>query len=74
MIANGSFLVYFLREGNPIYAILFEIVLIPMAVYFIQWFLKVLKNPLNADYRRTMNMNLISSTCLNIFFLIQIIS
>ena len=73
LVANLCFIGYYVNQGTVTYAILFEFMLLPMAVYFIQWFVKVLKNPGMADYSRTMNMNLISSTCLNIFFLITIL-
>ena len=73
LVADLCFIFYYVNQGTVLYAVLFEIMLLPMAVYFIQWFVKVLKNPGMADYTRTMNMNLISSTCLNIFFLITIL-
>jgi 4-hydroxybenzoate polyprenyltransferase len=72
LIADAGFIIYFLHEGTPKHIILFEGILIPMAVYFIHWFSKVIKDPSKADYSGTMRMNLISSFCLNLFFIIRI--
>lgn len=74
LIANFNFILYFIKRGTVSYAIIFEIIILPMAVYFMLWFIKVMKNPSNADYARAMNMNLISATCLNIFFLFMVFS
>jgi 1,4-dihydroxy-2-naphthoate octaprenyltransferase len=47
---------------------------LPVMLYFIIWFLRVLKNRRNADYRHTMLMNILAATCLNIIFLYLVIS
>ncbi|WP_246113253.1 UbiA family prenyltransferase [Segetibacter aerophilus] len=41
----------------------------PVVVYFVQWFLKVLKNETLADYKHTMQMNWLASTCTSLAFI-----
>jgi 1,4-dihydroxy-2-naphthoate octaprenyltransferase len=42
---------------------------VPVIVYFIQWFLKVLKNDSVADFKHTMQMNWLASTCTSLAFI-----
>jgi 1,4-dihydroxy-2-naphthoate octaprenyltransferase len=42
---------------------------IPVIVYFVQWFLKVLKNESLADFKHTMQMNWLASTCTSLAFI-----
>lgn len=51
------------------YAITFLIVLSPVLIFFLVWFSRVLKNELEADYKKTMWLNFISATCMNGFFI-----
>jgi len=46
---------------------------IPVVVYFIRWFVLVLKNSKEASFRNTMKMNWLAATCTNISFLILLI-
>lgn len=41
----------------------------PVIVYFVQWFLKVLKNERLADFKHTMQMNWLASTCTSLAFI-----
>jgi 1,4-dihydroxy-2-naphthoate octaprenyltransferase len=41
----------------------------PVVVYFVRWFLKVLKNETVADYKHTMQMNWLASTCTSLAFI-----
>ena len=41
----------------------------PTAVFFSWWFLKVLKNEANANFRNTMWLNLLASFCMNAFYI-----
>ncbi|REE00394.1 UbiA family prenyltransferase [Marinoscillum furvescens] len=52
----------------------FVAALLPVLIYFTTWFAKVLKDAQKADYTHTMRLNLISSCCLNAFFLWLIFS
>ncbi len=69
LIADFFFMLYFLRFRDIRIVVLFEIFLVPMMIYFLRWFMKSIKEPKMADYNHTMNLNLVSSLCLNLFFL-----
>jgi 1,4-dihydroxy-2-naphthoate octaprenyltransferase len=42
---------------------------VPVVIYFLQWFLKVLKDENQADYKHTMRMNWLASTCTSLAFI-----
>jgi 1,4-dihydroxy-2-naphthoate octaprenyltransferase len=42
---------------------------IPVIVYFMKWFLQVLKNESVADFKHTMRMNWLASTCTSLAFI-----
>ncbi len=48
--------------------IIISIFFLPVIVYFTQWFIKVLKNDQKADFKHTMQMNWLASTCTNLAF------
>ena len=51
------------------YSLIFLATLFPVVAYFFVWFFQTYRNESKADYRHTMWLNFISSTCLNLFFL-----
>ncbi len=53
--------------------LLFQLFLLPVINYFLFWFIKVSKDHKQASFERTMNMNLIASTCMNICFITLLI-
>jgi len=68
-IAVTGFIFYFVDFFEAKYAYVFLMALFPVLAYFSFWFMKVLKDETNANFGCTMGLNLISSTCLNIFFI-----
>ena len=65
---------YTFQESNLF--IIFCLFLFPVIVYFTWWQLKVYKNTADANFKNTMRMNTIASTCMNacfIFFLLYTI-
>ncbi|WP_235906077.1 UbiA family prenyltransferase [Ginsengibacter hankyongi] len=46
-----------------------QIFMIPVLVYFFIWFRKVLKNNSEADFKNTMQMNVLASICTNLGFI-----
>jgi 1,4-dihydroxy-2-naphthoate polyprenyltransferase len=44
--------------------------MLPILVYFIVWSLQVWRNPLKADFRHTMRMNIIASACTSLGFIL----
>jgi 1,4-dihydroxy-2-naphthoate octaprenyltransferase len=67
--AAAGFVLYLSAFFNPTYALLFLAILSPVLLYFFYWLALVHKNTTLADYKRTMLLNLISATCMNIFFI-----
>lgn len=68
-VANVGFLSYYLHFFSSTHAIAFQVVLLPMLLFFGWWYLKVRKDEKAADYENTMRLNLLSSLVLNLFFL-----
>jgi 4-hydroxybenzoate polyprenyltransferase len=68
-LAAIGFVTYLWIYFKPHYALLFLLVLSPVLVYFLYWFIGVLKDETKADYQHTMWLNLISATCMNGFFI-----
>jgi 1,4-dihydroxy-2-naphthoate octaprenyltransferase len=69
LLAVIGFAYFFLHYFQLKYAVMFLVALLPVAVYFGFWFLKVLKDESKADYTHTMRLNVVSATCLNVFFI-----
>lgn len=65
----GFFSVYF-SNG---FAVAFVACLSPTLLFFVNWYLNVRESKDKANYENTMRLNLISSTCLNAFFIWMII-
>jgi 4-hydroxybenzoate polyprenyltransferase len=68
-VVTLAFVWYFNKYVDVKYAIAFLTALFPVVVYFLYWFLKVIKDESQADHKHTMLLNFISATCLNAFFL-----
>jgi hypothetical protein len=54
--------------------IAYLLVMSPVLIYFNLWFLKVLKNENQADFHHTMRLNMLGSVCLNLFFILLLIT
>lgn len=67
-IASVGFFLFFM-DYSQTKALLFLLFLFPTITFFGQWYLKVRKNPLRADFLNTMKLNLISSVGLSLYFL-----
>jgi 1,4-dihydroxy-2-naphthoate octaprenyltransferase len=66
---TGAFAWYFATHMGISWSLAFVAAMFPVVLYFSFWFLKVYRNEGMADYRHTMLLNLISATCLNLFFI-----
>src|SRR5450432_2890387 len=53
--------------------IILQTIMFPVLVYFFVWFRKVLKNKKEANFKTTMQMNLLASTCTNLGFITLLI-
>lgn len=60
---------YFATTYKLLYAWVFLIAMLPIIIYFLSWFLQVLKDESMADHSHTMRLNFISSLFLNLFFI-----
>jgi len=72
MLATSLYVLFFKAFYDWKIALFFLAFLTPVLVYFLSWFVRVLKNEKEANFKSTMRLNLISSLCLNLFFLFLI--
>lgn len=58
-------------SGRELYTTFFVLLIffLPVLVYFMQWFLKVLNDDKKADFKHTMQMNWLASTCTSLAFI-----
>ncbi|MEM9324566.1 MAG: UbiA family prenyltransferase [Bacteroidota bacterium] len=70
-LSVAGFLHYFIEYSTLDWqgAVVFQLFLIPVLVFFLRWFTQVRRDPTKADFQRTMRLNWLSSTALNLFFL-----
>lgn len=68
-VATIQFVLYFIAFHDLKYVWAFFMALAPVLIFFLFWFVKVLKQESFANYGYTMGLNFISATCLNIFFI-----
>ncbi len=68
-LAVLAFVYYFSSFHSARHGAAFLLVMTPIVVYFMFWFLQVWRKPAKADYAHTMVLNMLSSTCLSAFFI-----
>lgn len=68
-IAIGILWFYFSGIGFNKAFIVLSIFFLPVVVYFFNWFLQVLKNEHAADFKHTMTINWLASTCTSLAFI-----
>jgi 1,4-dihydroxy-2-naphthoate polyprenyltransferase len=73
-IASGLLFYYFNFKHQLIALALFFIMMLPVIVRLLFWFTKVLKDTTHANFENTMKMNLMASTCMNIYFVLLILN
>lgn len=72
LVVTIGFFLYFQKNelfGIPVMA-LYLVIMSPVLLFFNGWFLKILKNEDEANFKNTMKLNLIGSFCLNTFFIL----
>lgn len=74
-LVNVGFYMYFQYwvEGGLFYFGLFQVGMLPVLIYFFIWFRRASRDPGQVNFRSTMRLNLISSVCMNAFFLLVFI-
>jgi 1,4-dihydroxy-2-naphthoate octaprenyltransferase len=68
-LAAAGYVWYFYTFFELEYGIVFLISLTPVVIFFLIWFIRVLKNVANANFSNTMWLNFLSALCLNGFFI-----
>jgi 1,4-dihydroxy-2-naphthoate octaprenyltransferase len=66
--AAVAFAWYFIIYFDTRFAVHFVLALLPVILFFLYWWMKVFGDATEADYKKTMWLNFISATCLNVFF------
>lgn len=69
LLSDIGFYFYFQEYFSVSHFLLFNIFLLPLFIYFIMWFLRVLKDEQYANFKATMMMNRVASVSLIAFFL-----
>ncbi len=70
-IANLGFVAYFNYLEDFTSLIIFEVCLLPILGYFTYWFMLVRKDEKNANFQHTMRLNILSSVCMSVAFLLM---
>ncbi|MFY0607556.1 MAG: UbiA prenyltransferase family protein [Cyclobacteriaceae bacterium] len=68
-LSVSMFVWYYLTYFTAAEAMIFQLALLPVLVYFFVWYWKTRKDQANADFDHTMKLNLLSSCCLNGYFI-----
>jgi 1,4-dihydroxy-2-naphthoate polyprenyltransferase len=73
-IATVLLFYYFDIKHQEIALVLFLIIMVPVVAKLTIWFSKVRKDKRNANYENTMSMNLLTSLCMNFYFMIILLN
>ncbi len=73
LIGNLAFVYFLLQISSWEKALLFQILLLPVLVYFVRWAGNIIRKQAVPVYRSVMRMNLLSSSALIIFFILWFI-
>lgn len=69
-LCNIFYYLYFNQTNHLNQFYILQLFFLPIVLYFLSWFLKVLKNPLDANFKNTMKMNFIAAICMNSCFIV----
>lgn len=69
LVAFGILLQYYLANGKSIYFLVLQGFFMPVILFFLWWLIKVWHNDGIANFRNTMRMNWLASTCTNLAFI-----
>jgi 1,4-dihydroxy-2-naphthoate octaprenyltransferase len=73
-IATIFLFYYFNIKHQQLALVLFLFIMLPVITKLSIWFNKVRKDNTNANFENTMTMNLLTSTCMNLYFLLLILN
>jgi 1,4-dihydroxy-2-naphthoate polyprenyltransferase len=73
VLAFSMLAMYFLGSQPVSHFAVLQFFMLPVLFYFFYWARLVWKNPVSADFRHTMRMNVLASACTNLAFLTLLI-
>jgi 1,4-dihydroxy-2-naphthoate polyprenyltransferase len=73
-VATGLLMYYFDMKHQRMAFAFFFIIMMPVVTKLFSWFSKVRQNKTHANFENTMSMNLLASTCMNLYFSILILN
>ena len=73
-IATIFLFYYFNLKHQQIALVLFLLIMLPVIAKLLTWFKKVRKDTSQANFENTMTMNLLTSTCMNLYFLVLVLN
>ena len=68
-VVTIGYILYFNAFFVNDYSVSFIAALFPVVIFFLYWFIQVIRDETKANHKNTMWLNFISATCLNIFFI-----
>ncbi|WP_246197677.1 UbiA family prenyltransferase [Chitinophaga agrisoli] len=72
-VAFGLLFVYFQQQRQVSRFMILQLFFIPVIIFFLRWLIQVWKDASRADFKRTMQMNVIAGTCTNLAFIVLLI-
>jgi 1,4-dihydroxy-2-naphthoate octaprenyltransferase len=73
-VATAFLFYYFSLKHQQVSVWLFIVMMLPVIIDLSVWFARVRKNKENANFENTMTMNMLTSTCMNLYFLVLILN
>jgi UbiA prenyltransferase family len=73
LLCNVGYFLYFNSINHLNHFYIVQLSFIPIISFFVYWFLLVLKNTKNANFKNAMLMNLIAAICMNICFVVLLL-
>jgi 1,4-dihydroxy-2-naphthoate polyprenyltransferase len=65
---------YFDLKRQQVALVLFLLIMLPVVTKLLTWFYRVRKDTKHANFENTMAMNLLTSTCMNLYFIVLILN
>jgi 1,4-dihydroxy-2-naphthoate polyprenyltransferase len=69
LTATALLFVHFAQAGRLNHFYRFLVITVPVVLFFLYWMLKVWRNAAAADFRHSLRMNLVATTCTTLYFL-----
>ena len=73
LVAFGLLFIYWIGKQQIANFVILQVFFLPVIFFFFRWMLKVWNNSLMANFKNTMQMNVIASFCTNLAFILLLI-